>query len=98
LITSNEAQSDLDLQGILKLSGASTSCITTARPTTNRQAERDPDESRHPLPGPGLINISEGATITCQMPAKRYMSLMIINNNGYVNNVYYGGGFVQVDN
>ena len=40
----------------------------------------------------GVINISKGATVTLPDVGKRYMSLMIINNDGYVNDVYYGAG------
>jgi hypothetical protein len=48
--------------------------------------------NRDTLYSTGVINISKGATVTLPDAGKRYMSLMIINNDGYVNDVYYGGG------
>ena len=37
-----------------------------------------------------LVDISKGATVTLPDPGKRYMSLMVINNDGYVNKVFHG--------
>lgn len=39
-----------------------------------------------------LVDISKGATITLPDPGNRYMSLMVVNNDGYVNKVFHGGG------
>jgi hypothetical protein len=44
----------------------------------------------------GVVNISKGATISMPETGKRYMSLMIINNDGYVNEVFYGGGSYEL--
>jgi hypothetical protein len=40
----------------------------------------------------GVVDISKGATVTMLDAGKRHMSLMIINNDGYVDKVFYGGG------
>ena len=42
------------------------------------------------------IDISKGATVTLPDAGKRYMSLMVINNDGYVNEVFYGGGVYKL--
>ena len=39
-----------------------------------------------------LVDVSEGATITLPDAGDRYMSLMVINNDGYVNQVLHGSG------
>jgi len=39
-----------------------------------------------------LVDISKGATVTMPDPGERYMSLMVINNDGYVNKAFHGGG------
>jgi hypothetical protein len=38
------------------------------------------------------VDISKGATITMPDAGKRYMTLMVINNDGYINKVFHGGG------
>jgi len=38
------------------------------------------------------VDISKGATIIMPDAGKRYMSLMVINNDGYINKVFHGGG------
>jgi hypothetical protein len=44
----------------------------------------------------GVVNISKGATATLPETGMRYMSLLVINNDGYVNQVFYGGGSYQL--
>jgi len=39
-----------------------------------------------------LVDISKGATVTLPETGKRYMSMMVVNNDGYINNVFHGGG------
>lgn len=39
-----------------------------------------------------LVNISKGATVTMPDAGRRYMSLMVVNNDGYINKVLHGGG------
>ncbi|MBL4597709.1 MAG: DUF1214 domain-containing protein [Rhizobiaceae bacterium] len=44
-----------------------------------------------------LVDISKGATITIPDAGKRYLSTMIINNDGYINDVFYGGGTFKLN-
>ncbi len=39
-----------------------------------------------------LVDISKGATVTLPDAGKRYMSMMVVNNDGYINKVFHGGG------
>jgi hypothetical protein len=39
-----------------------------------------------------LVDISKGATATLPDTGKRYMSMMVVNNDGYVNKVFHGAG------
>ena len=39
-----------------------------------------------------LVDISEGATFTLPDVGKRYLSVMVVNNDGYINKVFHGGG------
>lgn len=43
-----------------------------------------------------VVDISQGATVKLPDAGKRYMSLMVINNDGYVNEVFYGGGSYEL--
>lgn len=39
-----------------------------------------------------IVDISEDATVTLPDVGDRYMSMMVINNDGYINKVFHGGG------
>lgn len=39
-----------------------------------------------------LVDISKGASVTMPDVGDRYMSTMVINNDGYINKVFHGGG------
>lgn len=39
-----------------------------------------------------LVDISKGATMTTPDVGKRYLSVMVVNNDGYINKVFHGGG------
>lgn len=39
-----------------------------------------------------IVDISKGATVKMPDVGKRYMSLMVVNHDGYINKVFYGGG------
>ena len=39
-----------------------------------------------------LVDISEVATVTLPDVGDRYLSLMVVNNDGYINKVFHGGG------
>ena len=48
--------------------------------------------SRDTLYSFALVDISEGATLTMPDVGKRYLSVMVVNNDGYINKVFHGGG------
>ncbi len=39
-----------------------------------------------------LVDISKGATLTLPDPGKRYMSMMVVNEDEYINKVFHEGG------
>lgn len=39
-----------------------------------------------------VVDISKGAILTLPDPGKRYMSVMVVNEDEYINNVYHKGG------
>jgi hypothetical protein len=39
-----------------------------------------------------IVDISKGATLTLPDPGKRYMSLMVVNEDHYINKVFHKGG------
>jgi hypothetical protein len=43
-----------------------------------------------------LVDISKGATVTLPDVGDRYLSLMVINNDGYINKVFHGGGTYEL--
>ena len=45
----------------------------------------------------GIINVSKGATVTLPDAGKRYISLMVLNEYGYTNLVYYGKGTYELN-
>ncbi len=43
-----------------------------------------------------IVDISKGATVTLPDAGKRYMSMMVVNNDGYINEVFHGGGTYEL--
>ena len=87
----NRAQTDFAFVGIVKLAGGINK-IHSNRTPTPIDKQNVIRMNRDTLYSLGVIDISKGATVTLPDAGKRYMSLMVINNDGYVNEVYYGGG------
>jgi hypothetical protein len=87
----NRAQTDFEFEGILKMSGGINKLHhnRTPTPVDKQNVIRMNRDTLYSL---GIIDISKGATVTLPDGGKRYMSLMVINNDGYVNEVFYGGG------
>ena len=44
-----------------------------------------------------IVDISEGATLTLPDVGKRYMTAMVINQDHYINHVFFGGGTYKLD-
>lgn len=87
----NRVQTDYEFAGILKLSGGINKLHSNRAPTPIDK-QNVIRMNRDTLYSLAVVNISQGATVTLPETGKRYMSLMIINNDGYVNEVFYGGG------
>jgi len=87
----DRAQTDFEYAGIIKLAGSINKLHSNREPTPIDK-QNVIRMNRDTLYSLGVVNISEGATVTMPETGKRYMSLMIINNDGYVNDVFYGGG------
>jgi len=87
----DRAQTDFEYAGIIKLAGGINK-VHSNRTTTPIDKQNVIRMNRDTLYSLGVINISKGATVTLPETGKRYMSLMVINNDGYVNEVFYGGG------
>lgn len=87
----NKAQTDLEYKGILKLAGGINKLHhnRTPTPVDKQNVIRMNRDTLYSL---GVVDISKGATVTLPDNGKRYMSLMVINNDGYVNKVFYGRG------
>ena len=43
-----------------------------------------------------IVDISKGATLTLPDPGKRYMSMMVVNEDEYINKVFHKGGVFQL--
>jgi len=87
----DRAQTSMEYAGIVKLAGG-TNKFHINRAPTPIDKQNVIRMNRDTLYSLAVVNISKGATITMPDAGKRYMSLMVINNDGYVNEVYYGKG------
>jgi hypothetical protein len=87
----DRAQTDFEFAGIVKLAGGINKLHSNRTPTPIDK-QNVIRMNRDTLYSLAVVNISKGATVTLPDTNKRYMSLMVINNYGYVNEVYYGAG------
>ena len=91
----DKAQTDFEFEGIVKLAGGINKIHSNREPTPIDK-QNVIRMNRDTLYSLGVVNISKGATVTLPDTGKRYMSLMVINNDGYVNEVFYGGGSYEL--
>ncbi len=91
----DRAQTDFEFAGIIKLAGGINKLHSNRTPTPIDK-QNVIRMNRDTLYSLGVVNISKGATVTLPETGKRYMSLMVINNDGYVNDVYYGAGSYEL--
>ena len=89
------AQADMEFDGILKLSGGINKWQHNREPTPIDK-QNIIRMNRDTLYSFAIIDISKGATVTLPDAGDRYMSLMIINNDGYVNETFHGAGTYQL--
>ena len=87
----DRAQTDFEYAGIIKQAGGINKLHSNRTPTPIDK-QNIIRMNRDTLYSTGVVNISKGATVILPETGTRYMSLMIINNDGYVNDVFYGGG------
>ncbi|WFB35841.1 DUF1214 domain-containing protein [Kiritimatiellota bacterium B12222] len=87
----NKAQTDLNYEAILKQSGGINKIHHNRAPTAIAK-QNVIRMNRDTLYSMSIIDISKDATVTLPDAGKRYMSMMIINNEGYVNKIFYGAG------
>lgn len=87
----DQAQTDMEFDGIVKLAGGINTLHHNRTPTPIDK-QNVIRMNRDTLYSLGVVDISNGATVTLPDAGKRYMSLMVINHDGYVNEVFYGGG------
>jgi hypothetical protein len=87
----DRAQTDMEFDGIIKLAGGINTLHHNRTPTPIDK-QNVIRMNRDTLYSLGVVDISKGATVTLPDADKRYMSMMVINNDGYVNEVFYGGG------
>ena len=87
----NKAQTDHEFAGTLKMSGGINKLVHNRTPTPiDKQTVIR--MNRDTLYSMAVVDISKGATVTLPDSGKRYMSLMVVNNDGYINKVFYGAG------
>ncbi|EGV18710.1 DUF1254 domain-containing protein [Thiocapsa marina] len=87
----DRAQTDMEFAGIIKLAGGVNKLHHNRTPTPIDK-QNVIRMNRDTLYSLAVVDLSNGATVTLPDSGKRYMSLMVINNDGYVNEVFYGGG------
>jgi hypothetical protein len=87
----DRAQTDMEFDGIIKMAG-SINTLHHNRTPTPIDKQNVIRMNRDTLYSLGVVDISNGATVTLPDAGNRYMSLMVINNDGYVNEVFYGAG------
>ncbi|PVB63187.1 DUF1254 domain-containing protein [Labrenzia sp. 011] len=91
----DRAQTDFEFAGIVKLADGVNKLHHNRTPTPIDK-QNVIRMNRDTLYSLGVVDISKGATVTMPDAGKRYMSLMVINNDGYVNKVFYGAGAHQL--
>jgi hypothetical protein len=85
------AQADMEFAGILKSSGGTNKWQHNREPTPIDK-QNIIRMNRDTLYSFAVVDISKGASVTLPDAGDRYMSLMVINNDGYVNETFHGGG------
>jgi len=85
------AETDMQIGRMLKMAGGVNKLIHNREPTP-LDKQLVIRMNRDTLYSFAIVDISKGATVTMPEAGERYMSLMVVNNDGYINKVYQGGG------
>jgi len=90
------AASDIEFDKYVKLAGGINKFYHFREPTPvdNQPTIR---MNRDTLYSTAIVDISEGATLTLPDVGDRYMSAMIVNQDHFINEVFYGGGTYTLD-
>ena len=84
-------ETDMQIGRMLKMAGGINKFghLRTPTPLDKQSVIR---MNRDTLYSFALVDISAGATAILPDTGKRYMSMMVINNDGYINKTFHGGG------
>lgn len=90
------AASDLEFQKYSSLAGGINRFYHFREPTP---VETQPTirMNRDTLYSTAVVDISEGATLTLPDVGDRYMTAMVVNQDHYINEVFFGGGSYRLD-
>jgi len=91
-----QAASDIEFEKYVALAGGINKFYHFREPTPvdNQPTIR---MNRDTLYSTAIVDISEGATLTLPDVGERYMSAMIVNQDHFINEVFYGGGTYKLD-
>ncbi|WP_282150758.1 DUF1214 domain-containing protein [Ruegeria atlantica] len=91
-----QAATDAELEKYVSLAGGVNKFFhfRTPTPVENQPTIR---MNRDTLYSTAVVDISEGATLTLPEVGERYMTAMIVNQDHYINNVFFGGGTYTLD-
>ncbi len=90
------AATDLELAKYVSLAGGVNRFFHFREPTP---VDKQPTVrmNRDTLYSTAVIDISEGATLTLPEVGDRYMTAMVVNQDHYINDVFFGGGTYKLD-
>ena len=90
------AATNIELSKYVELGGGVNQFFHFTEPT-DVNAQPTIRMNRDTLYSSVVIDISEGATLTLPDPGDRYMTTMIVNQDHYINEVFFGGGTFTLD-
>ncbi len=85
------AETDMQIGRFLKLTGGVNKLFHIRKPTP-LDAQSVIRMNRDTLYSVALVDISKDATVTLPDVGKRYLSVHVVNQDGYTNKVFHGGG------
>lgn len=85
------AENDMQMDRMLQLSGGINLWAHNRQPTP-LDKQNVIRMNRDTIYSFAVVDISEGATVTLPETDGRYMTMMVINNDGYINNIYKKAG------
>jgi hypothetical protein len=89
------AETDMQIGRMLKM-GGDINKWTHNRVPTPLDKQNVIRINRDTLYSFAIVDISKGATVTMPDVGERYMTVMVVNNDGYINKVYHGGGTYEL--